>query len=503
MDKPLGCVYLVGAGCESADLITLRGLRLLQSCQAVVYDDLIPQELLLQVPAEAERIYVGKRLGRHSKRQEEICSILIRQAQMGRQVVRLKGGDPFVFGRGGEELLALQAAGIPWAEVPGVSSAIAIPALAGIPVTHRGLSRGVHIVTAHTQNTEDGLPDHLDDLAKLPDTLVFLMGLHQLEKLAARLTAAGKAPDTPAAVISGKRISQAVRGNLENIARLTKAAGLEAPAVIVVGPVAALDLSSALDRPLEGVRVGITGSPAIAEKLGRRLRALGARISAVEPYVIEELPAPFRWPLLWEREGGWAVFTSGNGVRIFFRRMLQEGVDLRNLRGCRFAVIGPGTGAALAAYGIRADLCPGVHTSEGLAEALLRETRPGDAVFLFRSAQGSPVLPRRLSGSRAVREVPLYQMRPLPLSGEAPRPEPPDYLTFASAGGVRFFFEKYRQIPPGVMPVCIGPVTARALKEHGQTEFLTAEDISAEGILREILKHRAASARKDPITAST
>ena len=464
MDKPLGRVYLVGAGCESADLITLRGLRLLQSCQAVVYDDLIPQELLLQVPAEAERIYVGKRLGRHSKSQEEICSILIRQARMGRQVVRLKGGDPFVFGRGGEELLALQAAGIPWAEVPGVSSAIAIPALAGIPVTHRGLSRGVHIVTAHTQNTEDGLPDHLDDLAKLPDTLVFLMGLHQLEKLAARLT---------------------------------QAAGLEAPAVIVVGPVAALDLSSALARPLEGVRVGITGSPAVAEKLGRRLRALGARISAVEPYVIEELPAPFRWPLLWEREGGWAVFTSGNGVRIFFRRMLQEGVDLRNLRGCRFAVIGPGTGAALAAYGIRADLCPGVHTSEGLAEALLRETRPGDAVFLFRSAQGSPVLPRRLSGSRAVREVPLYQMRPLPLSGEVPQPEPPDYLTFASAGGVRFFFEKYGQIPPGIMPVCIGPVTARALKEHGQTEFLTAEDISAEGILRKILKHRAASACKD------
>ena len=174
--------------------------------------------------------------------------------------------------------------------------------------------------------------------------------------------------------------------------------------------------------------------------------------------MIEELPAPFRWPLLWEREGGWAVFTSGNGVRIFFRRMLQEGVDLRNLRGCRFAVIGPGTGAALAAYGIRADLCPGVHTSEGLAEALLRETRPGDAVFLFRSAQGSPVLPRRLSGSRAVREVPLYQMRPLPLSGEAPRPEPPDYLTFASAGGVTSNALKMAAVVVTTVPIlCIYP----------------------------------------------
>ena len=193
----VGTVYLVGAGCGPADLITVRGLRLLRNCGAVVYDDLIATELLDEVPAAAERVYMGKREGRHSASQEEICAKLVELAQAGKTVVRLKGGDPFVFGRGGEEALALLAAGVPFEVAPGVTSAVAIPALAGIPVTHRGVSRSFHVVTARTADTPDGLPEYFDQLAPLPGTLVFLMGLSRLERIAQRLTDAGKPADTP------------------------------------------------------------------------------------------------------------------------------------------------------------------------------------------------------------------------------------------------------------------------------------------------------------------
>ena len=235
-----GKVYLVGAGCGAADLITVRGLRLLERCGAVVYDDLLDPELLEAAPEGAERIYVGKRRGRHSMAQEEINALLISKAREGKTVVRLKGGDPFVFGRGGEEALALQAAGVAWEYVPGVTSAVAVPGGAGIPVTHRGVSRSFHVVTART--AEGGPPPELERLAALGGTLVFLMGLSRLEELARRLTEAGLPASTPAAVISGKNAPRAVRGALGEIAERVREAGLEAPAVIVVGGTAGMCL---------------------------------------------------------------------------------------------------------------------------------------------------------------------------------------------------------------------------------------------------------------------
>lgn len=246
MNTKPGTVYLVGAGCGEADLITVRGLRLLEICDVVVYDDLIAPDLPDAAPAGAERVYMGKREGRHSASQKEICALLIDRARSGKAVVRLKGGDPFVFGRGGEEALALQAAGVPFEVVPGVTSAIAIPALAGIPVTHRGLSRSVHIVTARTADTTDGLPPDFEGLARLDGTLVFLMCLSRLERIIQRLLAAGKSPDTPAAVLSGGNAPNpaAVRGTLADIIEKTRAANVQPPAVIVVGDVAALELTS-------------------------------------------------------------------------------------------------------------------------------------------------------------------------------------------------------------------------------------------------------------------
>ena len=237
-----GRVALVGAGCGRADLITVRGLRLLQQCRAVVYDDLIDTALLDTVPAEAERIYVGKRSGRHSAPQAEINAALIALAQRGGLTVRLKGGDPYVFGRGGEEALALQRAGIPFEVVPGITAAIAVPAEAGIPVTHRGVSRAVHIITAHTQ---DETPDFSRWAALAADgTLVFLMGLQRLPQIAAGLLAGGLPPQTPAAVLSGGNAPHpaAVRASLGEITDAARAAGVEAPAVIVVGDVAGMEL---------------------------------------------------------------------------------------------------------------------------------------------------------------------------------------------------------------------------------------------------------------------
>lgn len=241
---PAGSVALVGAGCGKADLITLRGLRLLQQCQAVVYDDLIDPVLLDAVPESARKIYMGKRSGAHSAPQEEINRTLIALAREGLQVVRLKGGDPYLFGRGGEEMLALQEAGIPCQEVPGIPSAIGIPAEYGIPVTHRGVSQGLHIVTAHTADTPDGLPADFDELAKLSGTLVFLMGLQQLPRIVSRLIAAGKPGDTPAAVLSGGNSTHPVqvRATLSELEAAASAAKMTAPAIILVGEVAALEL---------------------------------------------------------------------------------------------------------------------------------------------------------------------------------------------------------------------------------------------------------------------
>nr|WP_325220589.1 uroporphyrinogen-III C-methyltransferase [uncultured Oscillibacter sp.] len=236
----MGKVYLVGAGCGAADLITVRGLRLLERCGAVVYDDLLDQALLDAAPEGVEKIYVGKRRGRHSMAQEDINALLIAKAREGKEVVRLKGGDPFVFGRGGEEALALQAAGIAWEYVPGVTSAVAVPGAAGIPVTHRGVSRSFCVVTARTADSAEGLPENLEELARLGGTLVFLMGLSQLKEIARGLIGAGLPPDTPVAVIGGKNAPRTIRGTLGDIAERAREAA--APAVIVVGGTAGMEL---------------------------------------------------------------------------------------------------------------------------------------------------------------------------------------------------------------------------------------------------------------------
>lgn len=493
-----GRVYLVGAGCGGPDLITVRGLGLLRSCDVVVYDDLIDPELLEAVPASAEKIYMGKRLGAHSASQAEICALLIAKAREGKTVARLKGGDPYVFGRGGEELLALRQAGVPCEEVPGISSAIAIPAEAGIPVTYRQLSRGVHIVTAHTADTTDGLPPDLDTLARLKEgTLVFLMGLGRLPRLAERLLAAGKPPDTPAAVVSGGNAPHpaAVRGTLADIAE--KARAVQPPAVVVVGPTASMELTSSIARPLAGVTVGLTGTAAVTDKLRPALEALGAGVFLAERSRVERLPVSMELEALCGGEPHWLVFTSANGVRLFFDALTEQGVDLRRLHACRFAAIGAATAGALKARGILADLCPKDFTTAALAQALLDTAPAGEPVWLLRSAHGSPALAEALAEKFTVRDVPLYRLAADPWTAAQAerRLAAADYLVFSSASGVELYFAAHREVPERAVCVCIGAATAAALRRRYAKPFLTAADTSTGGIVDAILAHAGKSGK--------
>jgi len=480
-----GRVYLIGAGCGKADLLTLRGKKLLEDCEAVVYDDLIDPAILDFTPADALRVYMGKREGRHSARQEDISAKLVELASQGLTVARLKGGDPFVFGRGGEEILALQRADIPYEEVPGISSAIAIPAEAGIPVTHRTLSRSIHIVTGHTADTPDGLPADLPQLAACGGTLIFLMGLNRLGDIARELMAYGKAPDTPAAVISGGNSSHpaAVRGTLADIAE--KAEHILSPAVIVVGAVAALDLSSTLPRPLDHVRVGVTGTERMIQRLTQVLAPLGAEIIPLARLRVQPLPPDSRLLTLISEEKKWLVFTSPTGVSVFFKQLRALRMDIRRLFACRFAVIGPATARVLEDHGIIPDLCPAAHTSEDLAQALVETASPRDALYLLRSAKGAAVL-RKVpeQAGFSVTDIPLYDTAPDPncLILENTRFDALDYLVFSSAVGTEEFFRQYHGLPPYAVPVCIGPVTAQAVRKHTGREILMAEDTDADEI---------------------
>lgn len=481
----VGKVYLVGAGCGAADLITVRGQRLLSQCDTVVYDDLIDPALLSLVPERAERIYMGKRSGHHSASQEEICGCLIREARTGKTIVRLKGGDPFVFGRGGEEMLALLDAGVPCEVVPGVTSAIAIPAEAGIPVTHRKLSRSVHIITAHTADTVDGLPEDMNKLAGLSGTLVFLMGLRQLPKIADRLIAAGMSPDTGAAVISGGNSPHpaAVRGTLGEIAE--KAQNVQPPAVIVVGEVAAMELR----QPLSGVCVAITGTDAVLQKQERLLEKMGANVICGLRSVVQRLSTPIDFEAFLRQES-WLVFTSANGVDAFFGRLRESNIDLRQFFHCRFAVIGAATEKKLRQYGIQADLCPQEYTGEALGKALLETVMPGTPVYLLRSVRGGVALREMLEMRFPVVDIPLYDLCADQTVEEsaASRLGGADYLTFSSASGVELFFKAHGGVPENTKCVCIGEVTANALRRRHQGEILVAGEATVEAMVETILQ---------------
>ena len=520
-----GKVWLVGAGCGGPELITVKGLSLVESCDVLLYDSLSARELLERARPDCERIDVGKRYGGRAASQEEINGLLIRKAREGKMVVRLKGGDPYVFGRGGEEMLALREAGIACEEVPGISSAIAAPAAAGIPVTHRGLSRSVTVLTASslTEGEERLTEADYGALARLSGTLVILMGMHHLKELTDRLIGTGMPPSRPAAVVmeGATERQKWVRAPLKRLAEEAERAGLKAPAVIVIGETAALhlapmDFSGTNDRPqetfpqgaadrqasgpLSGVRVGVTGTAGFAARLGAALGKQGAE--TVELGFLETVPTERSLP---ELSGfSWLVFTSPNGVRIFLEKMKQERRDLRTLVGKRIAVIGPGTEETLAEGGLIFDLMPEIHDASHLGAALAERMGPGERALLLRSELGSPALTQKLSeAGREYRDFALYELREKPGQREEAfrrlRENPPDYLLFGSASGVRSFVDGLIQSAPrcGSLPRigCIGPQCRAAWEEEkGRLkpfltrlpEAFTAEEFNIDGLVRAV-----------------
>lgn len=486
-----GTVYLVGAGPGDPGLITVRGLELLETCDVVVYDRLVPQALVDRAPGRAERIPVGKRPGQRHSRQLVTDALLLKKAAENKAVVRLKGGDPFVFGRGGEEALLLAEAGVPFEVVPGVTSAVAVPAYAGIPVTQRGVAASFAVLTGRA---EEGLPAGLERAARAADTLVLLMGVGALAEVCAALIAAGRPQDEPVALIEwGTTAAQrVVTGTLADIAARAAEAGIAAPATTVVGRVVALRqaLAWAERRPLWGRAVVLTRAAGASAELAGALAELGAEV--VELPVIEIAPAgdpgPLDAALARLAEGGydWVLFASANAVAATFARLGARGLDARAVRA-RVGAVGPATARALEARGISPDAVPARHTAEGLAGALGR----GPGRVLLPRVEGAPPGPaeRLAAAGFEVHEVPAYR-NSLPGSEPAAlarvRAGGYDALVFTSPSTVRNFVA-LAGAPAGKAVVCIGPTTAAAARRAGLEGVATAAEASSGGLVEALL----------------
>jgi uroporphyrinogen III methyltransferase/synthase len=471
-------VYLVGAGPGDPGLLTVRGRDLVERCDAVVYDRLADPRIVSLAPESAERIYAGKRPGEHAMTQERLNEVLVELGARLATVVRLKGGDPFVFGRGGEEALALEAAGIPFEVVPGVSSAHAVPAYAGIPVTQRGMAAQVTFVTGHEEPAKPESATDWSSLAATPGTLVFLMGVGALEENARRLIAHGMAADTPAAVIShGTRPDQ--RTVTAPLARIAEAAaGLPAPAITVVGEVARMreHLAWFEHRPLHGCRVVVTRARAQASGLRARLEELGAAV--IEAPAIRIEPLSFEPPEIGRYDV--LVLTSANGVE----RVLPA--DVRELAGVTVAAIGTATADALAARGIVADVVPARAVGEGLLAELGNVS--GKRILLAAAEGARDVLPDGLAaGGADVTVIRTYRTVPEPVDADAVVAA--DLITFTSSSTVTNLVAAMsgRDLS-GLRAVSIGPVTSASLREAGIEPVAEADPHDVTGLVRAVLE---------------
>ena len=503
-----GKVWLVGAGPGDVGLLTLRGREVLESADVVVYDALVGQGVLSLIPEGAELIFAGKRAGNHYLRQEETNRVLLEEALKGRRVVRLKGGDPFLFGRGGEELELLTEHGVPFEIVPGITSAIAVPAYNGIPVTHRDFCSSVHIITGH-RRAEQGYDIDFDALVRTKGTLVFLMGIAALPDITAGLLAAGIDPDTPAAVL--ERGTTAAQGRIlatvSTLEDVCAARTVQTPAIIVVGKVCALadEFAWYEKRPLAGVKVLLTRPKELSSTLAVKLRQKGAEVLEL-PAIRTELTkdtAALDAAVEKLSSGGydWVVFTSPSGVRLFFEHLFDTG-DIRAFAGVRVAAIGEGTRKALSKIGLRADFVPSVYDAETLGTELADVCAPGARILIPRAAMGNPLLTENLSrgDGLVIDEVALYDTlytaspvldtKELLDSGEI------GFAVFTSASTVRGFAGSAGGADlTGVRAVCIGRQTEAEAKKLGMRTW-TAEKATLDS-LTEKLEQAAAEIRTE------
>lgn len=498
-----GKVYIIGAGPGDPGLITVRGIRCLEQADVVVYDYLANEDFLGRARKDTRLIYVGKKSGDHTLPQGEINQILVAEARKGNTVARLKGGDPFIFGRGGEEAEVLREAGVPFEVIPGVTSAIAVPAFAGIPLTHRGYTSTVAFVTGH----EDPAKEKSDiDWPKLSGigTLVFLMGVKNIANIARNLVMGGKSPETPAALIRWGTTpdQETLTGTLSDIAAKAGKQGFSPPAILVVGEV--VSLRQKLDwfetKPLFGRGIVITRPEEQAGEFARLLSAEGARVILFPTIRIEP---PERWDDVDRVIGGldayhWIIFTSANGVRYFFRRLRETGRDVRDLKGIRICCIGPATAAAVEGMGIRVDIVPDEYISEGVVKAFQGVDLQGKRVLLPRAREARDVIPEGLANMgasvdvltvyRTVRSV--SRKEDLQASLDAGKV---DVITFTSPSTVihyKAIMEEVR-LPENVRIACIGPVTAEAAKKHGFPVHIFQETFTISGMVKSLIDYFA------------
>ncbi|MGH8929270.1 MAG: uroporphyrinogen-III C-methyltransferase, partial [Egibacteraceae bacterium] len=474
-----GTVHLVGGGPGDPGLLGLRAARLLQTATFVAYDRLSPPEVLSLCPDGCERVYVGKLPDRHALAQPELSALLVERALAGDAVVRLKGGDPFVLGRGSEEAAACAAAGVPFEVVPAVTSAVAVAAYAGIPVTHRGLSTGFAVVTGHEDPTKAESQVDYEAAARFPGTLVLLMGVGRITEIARALVAAGREVTTPVALIrwGSTPRQETLVATLGDVGDRVAEASFGPPAVVVVGEVVGLreELRWFDRRPLHGVSVLVPRTRHQASELSDRLRVLGAEPVEAPTIAIEPTrdPGGLREALAMVADGAydWVAFTSANGVDAVWEQLDGLRLDARVFAGTRLAVVGPGTGQALAARGLRADLVPRRYTTRGLAEALL--AKGGKRVLLPRADIATPTLTQVLAeaGWETV-EVEAYRTVRVsalpPAVAERLAAGEIDVLAFASSSTVRNFVELLGGPPDARMRVAsIGPVTTETCRALG------------------------------------
>ena len=488
-----GNVYLVGAGPGDPGLMTRRSLELIATADAILYDRLIPAGALDGARPEADLRYVGKEPGNPAMSQEDINALLVELGSAGMKVVRLKGGDPFVFGRGGEEAESLAAAEVDFEVVPGVTSGVAAPAYAGVPVTHRDLASAVAFVTGHEDPAKSETALDWEALAAFPGTLVLYMGVKNLPVIAERLTAAGRPPDQPAAVVERGTLpgQRAVTASLADIASRVAEEGVRAPAITVIGPVAAMrDTMAWLERrPLHGRRVAVTRARAQASGLAARLRTLGADVAEVPAIRIEPLPVEGALARAVEDIGEYALvcLTSPNGASLLLEALTNGGRDSRALAGATVAAIGPGTAAELERGGIRADVVPPRSIAESLVEALAEVPVEGRRVLIARAAEARDVLPDALRERGAeVDVVALYETVAEPLDDLAREGlARADYVTFTSSSTVRFLLEAVGSdsFPEAARVVSIGPITSATARENGLTVHVEAERHDIDGLV--------------------
>jgi uroporphyrinogen III methyltransferase/synthase len=496
--RPVGRVHLVGAGPGDPGLLTARAIELIARADTILYDRLIPAEALEGARADAELLFVGKEGGGASVPQSETTALMIERAHLGREVVRLKGGDPFVFGRGGEEALALRDAGIEFGVVPGVTAGVAAAAYAGIPVTHRGISTAVALVTGHEDPTKAETELDWGALAAFPGTLVFYMGVRRLERIAGALVEAGRPAGEEVALVERGTLpdQRTVTGTLATIAEVGRRERVKAPAIAIVGPVAGL--AESLDwrspGPLSGVTVAVTRARAQSSGLAQRLTDLGATV--VQAPTIRTRPLP--GPALDPRPYDLVCLTSPNAVELLLER-LDDGThprgDARALAGTRIAAIGPGTTRALQAHGILADMLPERSVAESLVEGLAGlDIR---RALLARASEARDVLPDALrSRGIEVDVLALYETVAEPLSEQSlAAARAADYIAFTSASTVRYFLQAGEAAggssdPPFAATTrvaSIGPVTSAALRERGLEPHIEAPSHDLDGLVEALL----------------